>query len=245
VGCRFHCAFCASGQTGFARNLAAGEMVAQVLVAARALGDPPTHIVFMGIGEPLDNYDAVLKTVRIINNGDGLKIGARRITISTCGIVPGIRRLAGEGLQVELSVSLHAPVDKLRSRLMPVNRRYPLADLIPACKDYSAATKRIVTFEYVLIRELNDSPERAAELAELLAPLPCRVNLIPLSPVKEFEGDPPSTDAGRIFMDTLARAGINATLRNSRGCSIDAACGQLRTGTMNRDPGVTAHEGFQ
>ena len=228
VGCRFQCAFCASGQAGFRRNLAAGEMVGQVLVAARVFEDRPTHVVFMGVGEPFDNYDEVLRAIRIINDGDGLNVGARRITVSTCGLVPGMERLAGEGLQVELSVSLHAPGDELRSRLMPVNRKYPLSDLIPACRNYSAATNRIITFEYTLIGGVNDAPGRAKELAALLAPLACRVNLIPLSPVAEFEGTPSTPDAARAFVDILGKAGINATLRASRGCSLKAACGQLR-----------------
>ena len=235
VGCRFRCAFCASGQAGFSRNLAAGEIVAQVLAAARDLGDKPTHVVFMGIGEPFDNYDRVLKAVRIINDGDGLNIGARRITISTCGIVPGIERLAGEGLQVELSVSLHAPTNELRSRLMPVNGKYPLGDLIPACRDYAARTNRIVTFEYTLIGGINDSVAQARKLAELLAPLPCRVNLIPLSPVEEFEGDPPAPGAAQDFVGTLGEAGINATLRKSRGTPLSAACGQLRASKEVRE----------
>ena len=242
AGCRYACAFCASGQSGFRRNLAAGEIVAQVLVAARVLGEKPTHAVFMGIGEPFDNYDEVLRAVRIVNDGDGLNIGARRITISTCGIIPGIERLAGEGLQVELSVSLHAPTDKLRSRLMPVNNKYPLADLIAACDRYAAATKRIVTFEYTLIGQVNDKSGQAERLAKLLAPLPCRVNLIPLSPVHEFDGVPPAPGVADAFVEILGRAGINATLRASRGCSFNAACGQLRASRGVRCSGFGVRE---
>lgn len=228
VGCRFRCAFCASGQAGFRRNLEAGEMVGQALLAARLLEAAPTHVVFMGVGEPLDNYDAVLRAVRILNDADGLAVGARRITISTCGLVPGIARLAGEGLQVELSVSLHAPTDALRAELMPVNRRYPLAVLLEACRDYTARTGRIVTFEYTLIRGCNDAREHARALAALLKGLACRVNLIPLSPVAEFGYAASDAAAARLFTETLSRAGINATLRISRGASLDAACGQLR-----------------
>lgn len=228
VGCRHHCAFCASGQAGLLRNLAAAEIVGQVLLAWREYGDRPTHVVFMGIGEPLDNYDATLKAVRILNDHDGINIGARRLTLSTCGLVPGIERLAGEGLQVELSVSLHAPDDDLRSRLMPVNRKYPLDVLLPACRAYAEHTGRIVTFEYTLVRDLNDTPDHARRLASRLAGLPARVNLIPLSPVREFVGETSTPEAARAFMAVLDRAGLNVTLRSSRGGGVRGACGQLR-----------------
>jgi len=239
VGCRFRCAFCASGQAGFRRNLAAGEIVGQILLAARVTERPLTHVVFMGIGEPLDNYDAVLRAVRIANDRDGLGIGARRITISTCGLVPGIERLAAEGLQVELSVSLHAARNELRSRLMPVNRRYPLEGLLAACRAYAEKTRRIVTFEYTLIRGVNDSAAHARPLAERLSDLPCRVNLIPLSPVAEYEGRPAAPGAATRFIEILLRAGIHATLRASKGTPLRAACGQLRcaTGTGPRAAG--------
>ncbi len=228
AGCKFHCAFCASGQAGFTRNLSVAEMVEQVLMCARRLDAPPTHVVFMGIGEPLDNYDNVLAAIRILNHPDGLRIGARRITISTCGIIPGIQRLAREGLQTELSVSLHAPNDELRSQLMPVNRRYGLAPLLAACRKYASHTGRIITFEYTLIDRLNAAPEQARALAKLLHGCHCRVNLIPLSPVTEFAGQPPPPAAAREFIRILEQAGINATLRASRGAGINAACGQLR-----------------
>ena len=228
VGCKFACAFCASGQAGFRRNLSAGEMVGQVLLAAAAYGDRPTHLVFMGVGEPLDNYDEVLRAIRIVNHPDGLGIGARRITLSTCGVIPGIRRLAGEGLQVELSVSLHAPDDALRTRLLPVNQRYALHELLAACRDYAARTKRIITFEYTLIKNVNDAAHQADALAQLLAPLACRVNLIPLSPVEDFAGEPSPPETAKLFIRALARAGVNATLRDSQGLRLHAACGQLR-----------------
>ena len=232
VGCKFNCAFCASGQSGFKRNLSAGEIVGQVMQAAVVYGDRPTHVVYMGIGEPLDNYDEVLKSIRIINDQNGLCIGARRITISTSGVIPGIRRLAGEGIQFELSISLHASSDELRSRLMPVNKKYPLRELIETCGKYAEQTGRIVTFEYTLIRGVNDSAEQARQLVSMLRPLACRVNLIPLSPVDEFEGKPSLPDAAKLFVRTLAQAGINATLRDSKGSSLKAACGQLRSTTM-------------
>lgn len=228
VGCAFRCAFCASGRNGLKRNLSCGEIVEEIMVSMDVLGGRPTNVVFMGVGEPMDNYDAVIKAIRIMNDENGLNIGARRITVSTCGVVPGIERLAGEDLQVELSVSLHAPDDVLRSRLMPVNRKYPVAKLLAACGAYARKTGRIVTFEYTLIKGVNDSHEQAAALARLLKPLMCRVNLIPLSAVAEFRGDPPAAGACERFMDVLNRAGINATLRHSKGGSVNAACGQLR-----------------
>ncbi len=236
VGCKFKCAFCASGQAGFRRNLLAGEMVGEVLAAADALGAAPSHVVWMGIGEPLDNYDAVLKAVRIVNDPSGLSVGARRITISTCGIIPGIRRLAEEGLQLELSVSLHAPDDALRSRLMPVNRVYPLAELMPACRDYADQTGRLITFEYTLIRGVNDTAEQAKALARLLRPVHARVNLIPLSAVAEYAGRPSALSAAVLFIAVLERAGINATLRASKGGGVQAACGQLRASRLAGPP---------
>lgn len=228
VGCRFACAFCASGQGGFGRNLEAGEIVGQVLLGSREYGDRPTNIVYMGMGEPFDNYDAVLKSIRIINDGQGINIGARHITISTSGVIPGIERMAGEGFQVELSVSLHAPDDALRDKLMPVNRRYPIAQLIEACARYVAATKRIITFEYTLIRGVNDSRAQAVALASLARRLPSKINLIPLSPVEGFEGLPPADGTIDMFIDVLAKAGVTSMVRASKGTNISAACGQLR-----------------
>lgn len=236
AGCAFRCAFCASGALGLARDLDAGEIVDQVYAAARDLravagASPdarPDNLVFMGMGEPFANYDNTLRAIRVLNAPGGLTIGARRITISTCGIVPGIRRLASEGLQVELSVSLHAPDDALRNSLMPVNARWPIAELLAACTDYTAQTGRIITFEYTLVGGLNDQPQHAERLARLLRPLSCRVNLIPLSPVPSFTGTPPDAATCAHFQAILTRAGINTTLRHSRGRQADAACGQLR-----------------
>ncbi len=228
VGCKLACAFCASGQCGFQRNLTAAEIVEQVLFAAAEYGTRPTNIVYMGIGEPFDNYDEVLKSIRILNHPTGLEIGARKITLSTAGIIPGIERLAEEGIQVELSVSLHAPENDLRSKLMPINKRYPLPDLMNTCAAYTQKTNRIITFEYTLIKNINDSPEQARQLVNLLRQLPCRVNLIPLSPVEEFEGERAESAAMKHFFRTLETAGINATLRDSKGSALKAACGQLR-----------------
>ncbi len=229
VGCKLACAFCASGQCGFQRNLTAGEIVEQVLLAADEYGERPTNIVYMGVGEPFDNYDEVLKSVRILNHPDGLGIGARKITLSTSGVIPGIERLAEEGIQVELSVSLHAPENDLRSELMPINKRYPLPDLMNACAAYTKKTNRIITFEYTLIKNVNDSPEQAQQLVSLLRKLPCRANLIPLSEVEEFDGQRAESAAMKHFFQTLEKAGINATLRDSKGSALKAACGQLRS----------------
>ncbi len=229
AGCAFGCAFCASGQRGLVRNLDAGEMVAQVLRAMELLGRArPGNVVFMGIGEPLANYEPVLEAVRLLNHPDGLCIGARHLTLSTCGVVPGIRRLADEGLQVELSVSLHAPTDAQRDAVMAVNHRWHLAVLLEACRDYTARTNRIITFEYTLVRGFNDRPSDAQALLRLLDGLPCRVNLIPLSPIAEFEGETPPEEVLEGFRDALCRQGLNATLRRSRGADVSAACGQLR-----------------
>ncbi len=230
VGCQFACVFCASGQAGFRRNLEAGEIVGQALLAAQVYGERPTHVVFMGIGEPFDNYGAVLHAVRILNDTRGVAIGARRITLSTAGVIPGIQRLAGEGLQVELSVSLHAPDNDLRSRLMPVNRLYPLPDLLAACRAYGEETRRLITFEYTLIKGVNDAPEQARALAQALKPLLCRVNVIPLSPVAEYAGHPSTAAATDAFAQILLKAGINCTVRISKGTALKGACGQLRFG---------------
>ena len=252
AGCAYACAFCASGKAGFVRNLTAGEIVGQVLLAAKWLRETdkqknagladapvlpkqarppllrPQNIVVMGMGEPLANYDEVLKALRILNAPDGLNIGARHITISTCGLVPGIQRLADEGLQIELSVSLHAPNDALRTRLMPVNKRWPLAELLNACRDYTEKTNRIITFEYTLVRGVNDQPEHARQLANHLRGWKCRVNLIPLSPVAEFDGAAPDERTCEAFLNALEADRIATTLRRSRGRQVDAACGQLR-----------------
>ena len=229
VGCQFHCPFCASGQDGLKRNLTIGEIVQQVLVSLQTeTNTNSTNVVFMGMGEPFDNYDHVLSSIRIINDHDGLNIGARRITISTCGIIPGIQRLAGEGLQVELSVSLHAPDNNLRSQIVPANKKYPIEQLLSACNDYTNHTGRIVTFEYTMIDGTNVSPEQARQLAAILKPLHCRVNLIPLSAVSEFAGQPAPAQTAEMFVETLDASGINATIRASKGSEVKAACGQLR-----------------
>ena len=188
----------------------------------------PGNIVVMGMGEPFANYDNVLRALRVLNDQKGVNIGARHITLSTCGVVPGIRRLAEEGLQFELSVSLHAPNDALRDRLMPVNTRWPIAELLDTCASYTEKTGRVVTFEYTLVKDLNDRPQHAEELVRLLRQLPCKVNLIPLSPTEGYGGERPDDRVCLAFLDALLKAKINTTLRKSRGKEVDAACGQLR-----------------
>ncbi|MBQ9726967.1 MAG: 23S rRNA (adenine(2503)-C(2))-methyltransferase RlmN [Kiritimatiellae bacterium] len=230
VGCAMGCAFCASGKNGCARNLSAGEIAAQAARAAVLLGRRPDNVVFMGMGEPFANYDNALAAARRMNAPppEGFGIGARRITFSTCGVVPGIERFAREGVQFELSVSLHAPTDAMRSALMPVNARWPLGVLIPAVRAYTEATGRIVTFEYTLVAGWNDAPEHARALLALVRGFPCRVNLIPLNPVPGFAGRAPDPARCEAFRALLERHGLNATLRRSKGRGVNASCGQLR-----------------
>ena len=228
AGCAMGCAFCASGANGLSRSLAADEIVAQHMLA-RSFGEV-TNIVVMGMGEPFANYDETLRALRLINSGRGPNVGARHITLSTCGVVPGIERLAREGIQFELSVSLHAPNDELRSQLMPVNRRWPLDVLLPACAAYTAATKRIITFEYTVVAGVNDSRACAEELARQVRRVPmAKVNLIPLSPVAHRpDFRTPDEKTMLMFLDVLMKNRVQTMLRRSRGKDADAACGQLR-----------------
>lgn len=228
VGCAMGCAFCASGACGLVRSLGADEIVAQYMLARRR--GTITNIVVMGMGEPFMNYDATMRALKVINAGKGPNLGARHITLSTCGVVPGFARLASEGIQFELSVSLHAPTDELRSKLMPVNRRWPLDELVEACAGYTRATKRIITFEYTVIDGVNDSRAMAEALAALVRRVPmAKVNLIPLSPVShrpDFRTPPEKTML--MFLDVLMKNRVQTMLRRSRGKDADAACGQLR-----------------
>ncbi len=229
VGCMFGCVFCASGQNGVKRNLSAGEIVGEFLAAQRAYGERVTNVVFMGIGEPFDNYDEVIKAIRILNDPEGIGLGARRITISTCGVIPGIEKLAQEGLQVELSVSLHAPSDPIRDELMPVNATWAIDELLASCERYTKETKRIITFEYTMIRDVNDTERDCRELVIRLGRFPCRVNLIPLSEIEEYEGKTSTREKLEHFVGELEKAGINTTVRWSKGIDVNAACGQLRS----------------
>ncbi len=229
AGCKFACRFCASGQLGLRRNLEVAEIIEQALYlknysAAKKL----THIVFMGTGEPLDNYDNVLAAIRLINAKDGMGIGARRITISTCGIIPGIEKLAQEKLQIELSVSLHAADNATRDKLMPVNKKYPLEQLLRCCRDYVKKTNRQVTFEYILVKDINSGLPDARRLAIMLAGFDCKVNLIPANPARNLGILAPPAGAVKVFQNALSQSGVKVTLRQARGEDIDAACGQLR-----------------
>jgi len=238
VGCALGCAFCATGQSGFTRNLTAGEIVEQVLHFARALkkeSQRVTNVVFMGMGEPFRNYEATWQAVETLNDPRGCNLGARRITISTVGIVPGIQRLSQETLQAGLAVSLHAAYDDLRDTLIPINRRYPLKELITACQDYVERTGRRVTFEYALVKGVNDSRQQAAQLARLLNGLLCHVNFIPLNPIPDSNWQASSNEQVQIFHREIRSRGISSTVRLRRGIEIEAGCGQLRS----RDGGTT------
>jgi len=229
VGCKFSCKFCASGLLGFKRNLSFLEILDEVLLLKKNSSKTLSHLVFMGIGEPLDNYENVIKAIRIINSKDTFNIGARRITISTCGIIPAINKLSEEKLQVELSISLHAGDDKVRSLIMPINKIYPLRDLISTCKEYIQKTNRQITFEYILIKGINSDLPNAKKLTNILKGLRlCKVNLIPANPVKEHNIEPPNKLEVLLFRDYLLKSGINVTLRRPRGKDIQASCGQLR-----------------
>jgi len=232
VGCALHCPFCATGQSGFTRNLTPGEIVEQVLHFARRLrkeGGAVSNVVLMGMGEPLANYDAVWHAIRILNDARGFGLGARRFTISTAGLVPGIRRMIQEELEVGLAISLHAANNALRDQLVPVNKRHPLPELIAACRDYAHETGRRVSFEYALIQEVNDDPLQARELGQLLRGLLCHVNLIPLNPTTRCDYRPASRERILAFRRELNRWGIPNTVRLERGVDIEAGCGQLRS----------------
>jgi len=230
VGCPLRCAFCATGLSGFKRNLSAGEIVEQALhlLGDRDLQERTPNIVFMGMGEPFLNYDATLKAIRMFMRKDGLNIGARKVTVSTAGDVPGIERFAGEKWQVRLSISLHAANDALRSKLVPLNRKYPLARLLEAVRGYGERTGRQVTFEWTLIRGVNDSALNARQLLELTRGLKAFVNLIPYNRVEELPYEPSPPETCEAFLRILEEGGMNATLRKERGGDINAACGQLR-----------------
>lgn len=232
VGCAMGCSFCATGQAGFERNLSAGEIVAQVAGFARmqrdAGGRPITNVVFMGMGEPMANYRAVWRAVETLHAPEGFGLAARHITISTVGHVPGIRKLAEESLQVGLAVSLHAPDQALRERLIATAARYPMRDIVAACRDYVAKTGRRVTFEYCLIDGVNDAPEQARALADQLRGMLCHVNLIPVNPTPDRSIARPARARTLAFQRALAARGIPCTVRVEKGVEISAACGQLR-----------------
>ncbi|HIX12993.1 MAG TPA: 23S rRNA (adenine(2503)-C(2))-methyltransferase RlmN [Candidatus Anaerofilum faecale] len=228
VGCRMGCRFCASTQAGLVRSLTAGEIAAELYAAEADIGQRISHIVLMGIGEPLDNFDNVMDFLTIISCPEGANIGMRNISLSTCGLVPMIDKLAERKLQLTLSISLHAPNDAMRSRMMPVNNAYPVAQLIAACRRYQNTTGRRISFEYSMVKGVNDSEATARELARLIRGMGAHVNLIPINPV---DGSPYSaTDAANVrrFQQLLTQLGVNATVRRRLGSDISAACGQLR-----------------
>jgi 23S rRNA (adenine2503-C2)-methyltransferase len=227
AGCRFGCAFCASGRHGFQRNLSPSEILGQALFFARGSGPAPTNYVFMGMGEPLDNFKSLEKALRIMNSPEGMGIAARRMTISTAGLVPGIQKLAGLNLQVNLSVSIHAANDALRSRLMPINRKYPLDDLVAACEDYIREGGRMLTLEYVLLRGVNDAQSDVEGLAGIARTLKAKVNLIAFSPVPGLDFERPTDGEIVRFRRRLEERKVSVTLRLSKGGDIQAACGQL------------------
>ena len=227
VGCKFACVFCASGAGGFARNLLPSEMLGQILFLRDKLDVGLTNFVFMGMGEPLDNLDNLVRTVRIMNAPEGMGIAARRMTISTVGIVPAIEKLEGLGLQVSLSLSLHATTDELRSRLLPVNRKYPLAEVVKAGAHYARTTGRMITIEYILISSLNDSAADARRLASIARKLRAKINLIPYSQGCGAGFAPSPGSRQQAFLQTLESLGVAATVRRSKGGDIRAACGQL------------------
>lgn len=228
VGCKMGCAFCASALNGCTRSLAVSELLGQVYAAQRDLGERISHIVMMGMGEPLDNFDATVKFLRMISDEKGLCIGMRNISVSTCGIVPKIYELAALKTGVTLSVSLHAADDAERSALMPVNRRWGIDELLRAVRHYIRETGRRVSFEYTLVRGANDSPEDAERLARLLSGMLCHVNLIPVNEVKETGLRPSSGSSVKNFQSILERRGLTVTVRRTLGADINASCGQLR-----------------
>jgi 23S rRNA (adenine2503-C2)-methyltransferase len=237
-GCAMGCVFCATGQMGFMRHLTSGEIVAQVIYYARQLkdeGEQVTNVVLMGMGEPFHNYENTLEAIDRLNDPDGMNLGARRFTISTVGLVPMIRKFANEKRQVNLAISLHATNDKERSALLPVNRKYPIKDVIDACRYYVEKTSRRVTFEWALIRDVNDTPATARELANLLKGLMCHVNVIPLNPTEKYPGQATTRDRARAFCEVLTKNNIPCTIRIRRGIDIQAGCGQLASRQVNTE----------
>ena len=228
IGCKMGCKFCASTGIAFIRSLTSGEIVEQLLAVERDEKIKISNVVFMGIGEPLDNYENVVNAIRIINNQKGINIGARHISVSTSGLVPKIYKLAEENIQCTLSISLHATTDEQRSKMMPVNNLYNIEELLQACKDYIAKTNRRISFEYALAKENNDNLEDAKRLVKLLKGMNCHVNLIPINKIENGSFDKSSNENIMKFRDYLNNHGIVATIRRELGSDIDAACGQLR-----------------
>lgn len=228
VGCKMGCTFCASTIAGFIRNLTSSEILSQIYTAQKDLGIRISHIVLMGVGEPMDNYDNVIRFLKLVGDENGLNIGMRNISLSTCGVVDGIYKLLEEKLQITLSISLHAPNDEIRSRTMPVNKKWNIDKLLKACRDYTKATSRRISFEYAMISGVNDSDECARELASRLRGMLAHVNLIPVNEVRETGYKKSNNDRIESFMSILNSRGINTTVRRTLGSDINASCGQLR-----------------
>jgi 23S rRNA (adenine2503-C2)-methyltransferase len=238
AGCKFGCRFCASGIGGWSRNLTCAEIVTQVLHVkeeSQKHSRPLSNIVFMGTGEPLDNFDNLFKAIRTINSPKGIGIGARHITISTVGLVPRIKQIAQQNLQVELAISLHGFDNESRNLLMPVNRKYPFDELIEACREHFKQTKRQITFEYILIKDVTCTDKAVESLKKAFKGIICKMNLIPYNPVSEFDHKTPSREEMVRFRDKLEDAGIHATIRTPRGRDVAAACGQLRHAHQPKD----------
>lgn len=239
VGCKMGCAFCASTLGGFKRSLLPGEILSQLYTAQKDLGERISHIVLMGMGEPLDNYDNVMRFLELITDEKGLNISMRNISLSTCGIVPKIRELLNKHMQLTLSISLHAPSDELRSKIMPINNKYSVDELLHICRKYAFETSRRISFEYAMLSGVNDSDDCAALLASKLKGMLCHVNLIPVNEVAESPFKPSSHERVERFVEILGKSGINATVRRKLGSDIDASCGQLRQKeNKNRKKGV-------
>lgn len=234
VGCRMGCKFCASTQNGLVRNLESGEILEQILIATKDIGQRISNIVIMGIGEPLDNYDNVIKFLNLVNSKDGLNIGYRHITISTCGIVPNIIKLSSEGMPITLAVSLHASNDETRKETMPISNKYSIFEILGACRTYIKNTNRRITFEYAMISNVNDTQIHAKELSELLKGLLCHVNLIPVNGIEENCLVRSSNKVIKNFQNILSSKGIETTIRRELGNDINASCGQLRNSHIKK-----------
>lgn len=237
VGCKMGCVFCASTKSGCVRNLSPSEILGQIHAAQRDMNVRVSHVVMMGMGEPLDNYDNTVRFLELASCEKGLNLSMRNISLSTCGLVPKIYELMNKKFQLTLSVSLHAPNDEMRSKVMPVNNKYPIKELINACKDYTQATSRRISFEYAMIKDVNDSDDCAYELAALLKGMLCHVNLIPANEINESSHKRSTNERLQRFMNIMNSRGINTTVRRSLGSDIDASCGQLRSKYKNEKEG--------